>query len=94
MAQHPSLAIKYAQRSDTGRHRRVNEDTSAVHALAIRDQRAIIAAIADGMGGARAGAEASAYCCARMHRIFRRPIESLLRWIRSPTRLTLTAAID
>lgn len=59
MAQHLSLAIKYAQRSDTGRQRRTNEDRSAVHELLIDGQRAVIAAIADGMGGARAGAEAS-----------------------------------
>ncbi len=59
MAQHPSLAIKYAQRSDAGRQRRSNEDTSAVHELLIEGRRTVIAAIADGMGGARAGGEAS-----------------------------------
>lgn len=59
MAQHSPLAIKYAQRSDTGRQRRLNEDTSGVHELVIAGQQAIIIAIADGMGGARAGAEAS-----------------------------------
>lgn len=59
MAQHLPLAIRYAQRSDIGRRRRSNEDCSAVHELLIEGQRAVIAAIADGMGGARAGAEAS-----------------------------------
>lgn len=59
MAQHSPLAITYAQRSDIGRQRRANEDTSAVLQITLRDQPAVIAAIADGMGGARAGAEAS-----------------------------------
>jgi protein phosphatase len=60
MAQHPLLAIKYAQRSDTGLQRRLNEDTSIVHEMTLPDKRqAIIAAVADGMGGAQAGAEAS-----------------------------------
>lgn len=59
MAQQPPLAIRYAQRSDTGRKRRANEDTSAVHELMLNGRRTVIAAIADGMGGAQAGAEAS-----------------------------------
>lgn len=59
MAQISPLAIRYAQRSDTGKQRRANEDTSAVYELQLNGQPAIIAAIADGMGGARAGAEAS-----------------------------------
>ncbi len=59
MAQHSPIAIRYAQRSDTGRHRRANEDTSAVHDIIIDGKRAVIAAIADGMGGTRGGAEAS-----------------------------------
>lgn len=59
MAQHPPFAISYAQRSDTGKQRRANEDTSAVHELQLGAGSAVIAAIADGMGGAQAGAEAS-----------------------------------
>jgi PPM family protein phosphatase len=59
MTHRPPLAIQYAQRSDPGRRRRANEDTSAIQTVAIDGQRAVIAVIADGMGGARAGAEAS-----------------------------------
>jgi len=60
MAQHLSLSISYAQRSDIGMQRRCNEDTSVVHEMTLaNNQRAVIAAVADGMGGAQAGAEAS-----------------------------------
>jgi len=59
MTQRPSLAIRYAQRTDIGRQRRANEDTSAIYELMLEGRPAVIAAIADGMGGAAAGAEAS-----------------------------------
>lgn len=59
MAQYPQLAFHYAQRTDIGRQRRANEDTSAIQELDLHGRRAVIAAIADGMGGAQAGAEAS-----------------------------------
>lgn len=59
MAQYPPLAIRYAQRSDIGRQRRANEDSSAIHELYLDGRPAVIAAIADGMGGAQAGATAS-----------------------------------
>lgn len=60
MAQYSPLAIRYAQRSDTGMQRRYNEDTSVVHeVILLNNRRAVIAAVADGMGGAQAGAEAS-----------------------------------
>ncbi len=60
MSYHLPLDINYAQRSDTGKRRRANEDASAVQELDLHDgQHIIIAAVADGMGGAQAGAEAS-----------------------------------
>lgn len=60
MTQRVSLDINYAQRSDTGKRRRTNEDTSAVQEFTLPDrQHVLIAAVADGMGGAHAGAEAS-----------------------------------
>lgn len=60
MTSHGSVRINYAQRSDTGRHRRANEDTSAVQTVRLpHGGEVVIAAVADGMGGARAGAEAS-----------------------------------
>jgi protein phosphatase len=60
MTYHASLDINYAQRTDAGKRRRSNEDTSAVQELTLPSgQHAVIAAVADGMGGARAGAEAS-----------------------------------
>lgn len=55
----PPLLIHYAQRSDPGRARTANEDTSAIYELDRDGRRAVIAALADGMGGTRAGAEAS-----------------------------------
>jgi len=79
MAQHPPLAIHYAQRSDVGRQRRVNEDTSAILDITLSDGRsAVIAAVADGMGGAQAGAEAS-----------RLAVHSALRVLRSRLRAAL-----
>lgn len=59
MTHRPVIAIHYAQRSDRGRQRRANEDTSAIRDITIGKEHAVIAAIADGMGGAKAGAEAS-----------------------------------
>ncbi|HEX6291439.1 MAG TPA: protein phosphatase 2C domain-containing protein [Herpetosiphonaceae bacterium] len=60
MAQHIPLSISYAQRSDIGMQRRFNEDTSVVHEMTLPNKRrVVIAAVADGMGGAQAGAEAS-----------------------------------
>jgi PPM family protein phosphatase len=60
MAQYAPLAISYAQRTDIGLQRRYNEDTSVVHEIVLpNSRRAVIAAVADGMGGAQAGAEAS-----------------------------------
>lgn len=59
MSYHQPLAISYAQCSDIGRRRHFNEDASAVYKLIVDDQCALIATIADGMGGAWAGAEAS-----------------------------------
>lgn len=55
------IALVYAQRSDPGRARRTNDDTSMVEELRLPDGRSLVlAAIADGISGARAGAEASA----------------------------------
>ncbi len=59
MPYYQPLAISYAQRSDIGRRRHSNEDASAIHELSADGHCALIAAIADGMGGACAGAEAS-----------------------------------
>ena len=55
-----SIEFKYAHCSDRGYARRTNEDTSAVDVIELTDgKRAILAAVADGMGGGHAGAEAS-----------------------------------
>ncbi len=60
MTSRGSVRINYAQRSDTGRRRRFNEDTSAVHTVrAPNNEHVVVAAVADGMGGAHAGAHAS-----------------------------------
>ena len=54
------VALEYAHRSDRGYARRTNEDTSAVEGLHLPDGRSLVlGAVADGIGGARAGAEAS-----------------------------------
>jgi PPM family protein phosphatase len=57
---HPPVEIQYAHKSDRGSARRINEDTSAVEELKLSDgQELLLAAVADGIGGAKAGAEAS-----------------------------------
>jgi protein phosphatase len=60
MAIHEPVVLQFAHRSDRGSKRRTNEDTSAVEELRIADGRCLLlAAVADGMGGGRSGAEAS-----------------------------------
>ena len=60
MSVHPLVELQYAHRSDRGYARRTNEDTSAVEEIRLPDGRCLVlAAVADGMGGAHAGAEAS-----------------------------------
>jgi protein phosphatase len=60
MSYRESFDINYAQRSDVGKRRRTNEDTSAVQECTLPGgEQVVIAAVADGMGGAQAGAEAS-----------------------------------
>jgi protein phosphatase len=60
MTSRGSFRIHYAQRSDAGRRRRTNEDTSAVQTVLLpHGGQVVVAAVADGMGGAHAGAEAS-----------------------------------
>ncbi|HSH81059.1 MAG TPA: protein phosphatase 2C domain-containing protein [Herpetosiphonaceae bacterium] len=60
MSAHSTLELHFAHRSDRGYARRINEDTSAAEDIRLFDGRsAVLAAIADGIGGARAGAEAS-----------------------------------
>jgi serine/threonine protein phosphatase PrpC len=59
MTYYQPLDIRYAQRSDIGKKRQANEDTSAVYEMIVDGVSVIIAAVADGMGGAHAGAEAS-----------------------------------
>jgi len=55
-----AFALQYAHRSDRGYARRTNDDTSAVEELSLSDGRTIVlAAVADGIGSGRAGAEAS-----------------------------------
>ena len=52
--------LEFAHRSDRGSARRINEDTCAVEEVWLPDGRyAVLAAVADGIGGAHAGAEAS-----------------------------------
>ena len=74
MAIHAPVALQYAHRSDRGSTRRTNDDTSAVEELPTGEGRTLLlAAVADGMGGGRAGAEASqiavttAFCFLRSH---------------------------
>lgn len=56
----PLVELQYAHRSDRGSVRRINEDTSAVEEVELVDgRRLLLAGVADGIGGARAGAEAS-----------------------------------
>ncbi len=60
MSIHPLVTLRFAHRSDRGATRRMNEDTSAVEEVRLSDGRTfVLAAVADGMGGTRAGAEAS-----------------------------------
>ena len=60
MATHAPVALQYAHRSDRGSTRRTNDDTSAVEEIILAEGRTLLlAAVADGMGGGRAGAEAS-----------------------------------
>src|ERR671933_2779601 len=60
MSIHPLVTLRFAHRSDRGATRRMNEDTSAVEEVRLSDGRSfVLAAVADGMGGTRAGAEAS-----------------------------------
>lgn len=54
------IALLYAQRTDPGRARRSNDDTGVVEELRLPDGRCLVlAAIADGLGSTRNGAEAS-----------------------------------
>src|SRR5947209_68446 len=54
------IALQYAQRSDRGRVRRSNDDISVAEELSLPDGRCLVlAAIADGIGSSRAGADAS-----------------------------------
>ncbi len=54
------IALLFAQRSDQGRVRRSNDDTSVAEELSLPDGRCVVlAAIADGIGSSRAGADAS-----------------------------------
>ena len=60
MPVYPTVELQFAHRSDRGYARRTNEDTSAAEAIRLLDGRTVVlAAVADGIGGARAGAEAS-----------------------------------
>ncbi len=60
MSVHPLVELQFAHRSDRGYARRVNEDTSAIEEVRLPDGRyVVLGAVADGIGGARAGAEAS-----------------------------------
>lgn len=60
MSVHPLVELQYAHRSDRGSARRTNEDTSAVDEMRLADGRyLVIGAVADGIAGGRAGAEAS-----------------------------------
>ena len=60
MAIQEPVELQFAHRSDRGSKRRTNEDTSAVEEILIADGRTLLlAAVADGMGGSRSGAEAS-----------------------------------
>src|SRR5918997_771521 len=56
----PPVNLQFAHRSDRGSARRINEDTSAAEEVRLSDGRCmVLAAVADGLGGARSGAEAS-----------------------------------
>lgn len=60
MSDRSLVELKYAHRSDRGYARRTNEDTSAVEEVELAGGlRVILAAVADGIGGGFAGAEAS-----------------------------------
>jgi len=60
MAVRPYINLRFAHRSDRGAARRINEDTSAVEEMLLGDGRpVVVAAVADGIAGARAGHEAS-----------------------------------
>lgn len=60
MAINEPVELQFAHRSDRGSKRRTNEDTSAIEEILIADGRSLLlAAVADGMGGGRSGAEAS-----------------------------------
>ncbi len=54
------VELQFAHRSDRGSARRTNEDTSAAEELILPDgHRLVLAGVADGISGTRAGAEAS-----------------------------------
>ncbi len=60
MLTRPPIALEFAQRSDRGRARRTNDDTSLAEELRLADGRCLVmAAVADGLGSSRAGAAAS-----------------------------------
>src|SRR5689334_10119538 len=60
MSVQPFVELQFAHRSDRGYARRVNEDTSAIEEVYLPDGCCVVlGAVADGIGGARAGAEAS-----------------------------------
>ncbi len=60
MAARSLISLQYALRSDPGFARRVNEDTAIVEGLLLPDGRSLVlAAVADGISGGRAGAVAS-----------------------------------
>ncbi|GAC1554980.1 MAG: hypothetical protein NVS4B8_10660 [Herpetosiphon sp.] len=55
-----SIALQFAQRSDTGRARRTNDDTASVEEYVLANgETVVVAAIADGVASSRAGKDAS-----------------------------------
>ncbi|NJP07770.1 MAG: hypothetical protein HC837_20205 [Chloroflexaceae bacterium] len=56
----PKLYLQTASQTDTGRQRPINEDTCAITTLQVTPQgRIMLLLVADGMGGAQAGEQAS-----------------------------------
>jgi serine/threonine protein phosphatase PrpC len=69
--------MQFAHRSDRGSARRTNEDTTAAEEITLADgRRMVLAAIADGIGGARAGAEASQIAVTTAFRFIKDQLEN------------------
>lgn len=94
MAARSPIDLQYALRSDPGFARRTNEDTCMVEERLLPDGRSLVlAAVADGISGGRAGAEASQLAVSAALDYFHTQVQHLLPRSEGHWRQLLVAAV-